>query len=897
MENPWILNVEEIVKVLKTDISTGLDVDEANRRLELYGYNELLQKKKRPTIFLFFDQFKNFIIWVLIVAALIAGFLKEWVDTFAIIGIIILNSILGFVQEFKAEKALDALKKLFSHHSKVIRNGNTQTILSKLLVPGDIIELEAGDHIPADCRVAWHTANFTVQEASLTGESTPVMKTSIALDEPELIIGERANMVYMGTSVASGRAKCIVVETGMKTELGKITQMIEESSYEKTPLQKRLEGFGKLLVYICFLLVAIIFALEWLRGGKFIDVFLTSVSLAVAAIPEGLPAVVTIGLALGVQRMAKKNVLIRKLPSVETLGCATTICSDKTGTLTKNEMTVKKIYADGNIFSITGTGYSIEGNFFVENQKINPEEFPGLITSLDCAVLCNGASLVENNNQCEITGDPTEGALIVVAAKAGKYKKELEKVYQFIDEIPFDSERKRMTVIVKKDQDYVAFVKGAPDVLINLCTYIEENSEIRPMDEKTKERILGYVEFFGKQALRVLATAYRKIEKDLEITQHNIEKDLIFTGLFGMIDPPREEAKTAIEKCKKAGINVKMITGDHKESAMAIAKELSLLKNETAVITGTQIDNADDSLLKEIVKDTVVYARVSPHHKLRIVKALKMNKEIVGMTGDGVNDAPAVKEADIGIAMGITGTDVTKEVSDMVITDDNFASIVAAVEEGRGIYENIKKFVHFLLSCNAGEIMVMFFASLFKLPVPLLPVQILWINIVTDGLPALALGVDPSDPKNMEKPPRKPDEPIITKNNGKMIIFQGFIIALCSLIAFSYVLFIEKANLNKARTMAFFVLACSQLFHSFNLRSQHRSIFDLKFSSNMKLVYAVIFSFLLQTSVIYIPAVQTIFKTVSITGIDLILAIILSSLPLWVMEIVKIIIRRNTKTQ
>ncbi|HOK79774.1 MAG TPA: calcium-translocating P-type ATPase, SERCA-type [bacterium] len=893
VEKPWIYDTAEIAKQLDTDISRGLTEEEAKKRLAHFGYNKLAEKKKRHPIFLFFEQFRSFIIWILVIAAVIAGFLKEWVDTFAIIGIVILNSILGFIQEFKAEKSLEALKKLFTQYSRVLRNGQLQVVQSEFLVPGDIIELEAGDNIPADCRVMWHTTNFSVQEASLTGESTPVVKTSIPLNEPETIIAERANMVYMGTSVSSGRARCIVVDTGMRTELGKITEMIEDTSQEKTPLQTRLENFGKLLVYICLFLVGVIFLVEWVRGGKFIDVLLTAVSLAVAAIPEGLPAVVTIGLALGVQRMAKRNVLIRKLPSVETLGCATTICSDKTGTLTKNEMTVKKIYADGKIFTVTGAGYNPEGNFLINERPVMPEQFSGLDKSLLCAVVCNTAQLTKHNDVWEITGDPTEAALLTVAAKAGKWRQTIEKTFQIVDEIPFDSERKRMTVIVKHNHKLISFVKGAPDIILNKCSFIEENSTIKPLEEARKNLILDVTDSFARQSLRVIATGYKNIEPDSNISEQTAETDIVFTGLFAMIDPPREEAKFAIEKCKKAGIKVKMITGDHRSSAIAIAKQLSLIHNEDGVISGEQIDKFDDHRLKDIVNNVSVFARVSPHHKLRIVRALKKNHEIVAMTGDGVNDAPAVKEADIGIAMGITGTDVTKEVSDMVITDDNFASIVAAVEEGRGIYENIRKFVHYLLSCNAGEIMLMFFASFLKTPVPLLPIQILWINIVTDGLPALALGVDPVDPQNMEKPPRKPDEPIVNRKSGKTIILQGFFMAMCALGAFLYVIYIEKAGIEKARTMTFFVLSCSQLFHSFNLRSDIHSIFKLKFSTNMKLVYAVIFSFLLQISAIYLPAAKTIFRSVPIKGADLAFALIISSLPLWTMEIMKLMSRKK----
>jgi len=893
MEKPWLIDVSDIEKQLGTNISSGLSDENADERLLLYGRNQLKKKKKKHPIFLFFEQFKSFIIWVLIIAAIISGLLKEWIDTFAIIGIVILNSILGFIQEYKAEKALDELKKLFSHYTKVLRNGTIKTILSELLVPGDIIELDAGDNIPADCRVAWHTSNFTVQEASLTGESAPVPKTNIPLNEPDAIIADRANMVYMGTSVVSGRARCIVVGTGMQTELGKITEMIQEADYEETPLQKRLEDFGRVLVYICLLLVGLVFLVEYLRGGKFIDVFLTSVSLAVAAVPEGLPAVVTIGLALGVQRMAKRHVLIRKLPSVETLGCTTVICSDKTGTLTKNEMTVKKIYADNIIFDVTGTGYSPDGYFTIDDNRVNTENFPCLNKSLICATICNSSNLINKDGVWSIVGDPTEAALLVAARKAGIIKQEIEKEFQMIDEIPFDSERKRMTVVAKYKEETIAFIKGAPDVLLNLCSFIEENGKTKPMDDYTKKKITEITNSFAREALRVIATGYRKIEPGTNITEENIEKNIIFTGLLAMIDPPREEVKPAIQTCRKAGIKVKMITGDHKQSAVAIAKTLSLIENEESVITGEQLDKIDENRLYDVVENTCVYARVSPHHKLGIVRALKKHNEIVAMTGDGVNDAPAVKEADIGIAMGITGTDVTKEVADMVITDDNFTSIVAAVEEGRGIYENIRKFVQYLLSCNIAEIMVMFFSSLLNMPVPLFPIHILWINIVTDGLPALALGVDPADPQNMEKPPRKPDEPIINLQNAKIIILQGFFIALCTLTAFWYVLFVEKADILRARTMAFFVLACSQLFHSFNLRSSTKSIFQIGFTSNMKLVYANLVSLILEISVIFIPFLQPIFKTQTLKGIDLLMAIILSSLPLWGMELIKLFVRRR----
>ncbi len=757
-----------------------------------------------------------------------------------------------------------------------------------ILVPGDLIELEAGDHIPADSRLFWLTSNFSTQEASLTGESTPVLKTVLALEEKDIPLADRANMVYMGTSVASGKAKAIVVDTGMRTELGNIAGMIQEIEHEITPLQKKLEEFGKWIVYLCFVLVGLVFLLEWLRGGKLIDVFLTSVSLAVAAIPEGLPAVVTIALALGVQRMVKRHALIRKLPSVETLGCATVICSDKTGTLTKNEMTVQAIFAGSQIFKVTGVGYEPQGEFLLYENPIVPKQYPELQKVLRCSVLCNGAQLVKGILSCKIFGDPTEAALLTAAAKVGIWKKSLEEEFVFVDEIPFDSQRKKMTIVRKNNNQFIAFVKGAPDILLNDCINIEDGGAVRIMTTEDKERILKANSDFTNSAMRVLALGYRVL--DTVSSQYEaklIEKDLTFVGLMAMIDPPREEVKKAIVECEEAGIRPVMITGDHKNTAIAIAKQLGFFRDDSLALTGDELDKlSEEDFYKEIEK-TAVYARVSPEHKLRIVRTLRKHGEIVAMTGDGVNDAPAIKEADIGVAMGITGTDVTKEVSDMVITDDNFASIVAAIEEGRGIYDNIKKFVHYLLSCNAGEILVMFASSLIGLPIPLLPIHILWVNLVTDGLPALALGVDPANPDIMHLPPRKPHEKVVTKSRALLMLTQGAFIAFCTLLAFSFVLFIEKESMGRARTAAFVVLSCSQLFHSFNCRSMTESIFRLGIFSNKRLIWATFVSFLMQMAVVYLPFAQKIFKTETLGVFDWFLVLIISSFPLLAMEIYK----------
>jgi P-type Ca2+ transporter type 2C len=890
----WQCDAGELESLLGTSASSGLSDTDAAERFARFGPNQLREKKGRSPLGQFLDQFKDFIIWVLIGAALVSGFLKEWVDALAIIAIVILNAVLGFIQEYRAEKSLAALKRLSSPSSKVVRDGDYRVVPSSAIVPGDLVELEAGDNVPADSRIVWHTSNFSVQEASLTGESTPVLKTASCLAERDVPLADRGNMVYMGTSVASGKARAIVTGTGMSTELGKIAEMIQEIGHEVTPLQKKLEEFGRWIVYLCFGLVALVFLLEWIRGGKIIDIFLTAVSLAVAAIPEGLPAVVTIALALGVQRMVKRHALIRKLPSVETLGCATVICSDKTGTLTRNEMTVQAVYADGRLFRVTGIGYVPQGHFLGPDGPIDPAAYPGLMKALECGVLCNSARLVpKDDGTYGIVGDPTEASLLTTAAKAGLLKEIEEKGFPLVDELPFDSERKKMSIIRQDGSRFAVYVKGAPDMLLGDCAMLEEGGSARPMTEADRARILQANDGLADQAMRVLAFAARTLDALPEALEAGtVEKDLVFLGLMAMIDPPREEVKAAVAECKGAGIRTVMITGDHRNTAVAIGRELGFLAEDSISLTGEDLDRWTDEELGRDIRRIPVYARVSPEHKLRIVRAWRSRGDVVAMTGDGVNDAPAVKEADIGVAMGITGTDVTKEVSDMVVTDDNFASIVAAVEEGRGIYDNIKKFVHYLLSCNTGEILTMFIASLVGLPVPLLPIQILWVNLVTDGLPALALGVDPVDPGIMNKPPRDPAEPVVTKQRAFLMLGQGAFITICSLLAFCVILFIEKEGLVRARTGAFIVLSCSQLFHAFNCRSMTRSLFKLGVFSNMKLIYAAAASFFLQVVVINVPVLRTIFKVEQLSLADWGLVLAVSSFPLWAMEAVKALNRK-----
>ena len=637
----------------------------------------------------------------------------------------------------------------------------------------------------------------------------------------------------------------------------------------------------------------ILFLLEFLRGGKIIDVFLTAVSLAVAAIPEGLPAVVTIALALGVKRMVGRHALIRKLPSVETLGCATVICSDKTGTLTKNEMTVQAVFAGDNLFKVTGIGYEPKGEFLLNGGTISIKDYPDLNKAMLCGVLCNGASLVKNNGGYKIYGDPTEASILTCAGKAGLWKEELEKEFAFVQEIPFDSERKKMTILRKSENGLIAFVKGAPDLFLNDCIEIEFKGSVRLLNAQDRRGILSVNDELTSGGMRVLAVGYRLLEGIPEKYEADlIEKNLTFVGLIAMTDPPREEVKNVMGECAAAGIKTIMITGDHKNTAVAIAKQIGFFREDSISLTGEELDRLTEDEFENEVKRVSVYARVSPEHKLRIVRALRGQGEIVAMTGDGVNDAPALKEADIGVAMGITGTDVTKEVSDMVITDDNFVSIVAAIEEGRGIYDNIKKFIHYLLSCNAGEILVMFVASLMGMPVPLLPVQILWVNLVTDGLPALALGVDTVGAGIMKQPPRSSSERVITIRRAMLMLGQGAFIALCSLLAFVFVLFVEKEGLVRARTAAFIVLSCSQLFHSFNCRNMTESLFKIGVFTNGKLVLAAVVSFFLQIVVVYVPFLQVIFKTEPLGAVDWLMVLGISSFPLWAMEVVKLINKR-----
>jgi Ca2+-transporting ATPase len=885
------LTAEAATKELRSNLDGGLTRAEAGRRLRDYGPNELPQAPPASPLKLLLQQFSSLIVWVLIGAALVSGLLQEWIDAAAIIAIVILNAILGFIQEFRAERSLEALKRMVVVTARVIRDGALVALPASELVPGDLIQVEAGDRIPADARLVYATA-FQTQEASLTGESTPVAKSADPLPEEEIPIGDRRNMLFMGTVAVSGKARALVVDTGVRTELGKIAAMIHkaaEAEREETPLQRRLEQLGHTLLWLSLGIVAVVFLLGELRGVPVVTMFLTAVSLAVAAIPEGLPAVVTITLALGVTRMVKRHALIRRLPAVETLGSTTVICSDKTGTLTKNEMTVTALYQGGEVFVVTGEGYAPVGEVLSFGQPVKFDARPGLKALLRASVLCNGAELRQEADVWTILGDPTEGALLVAAAKTGIRKEEIERDAPFLGEVPFDSERKKMTIVRGTASGPVAFVKGAPDVLLRDCrAWIAKDGSTEALTDEIRQAILAANQDFASQALRVLGVAMRPLDRAPEaLDAATLERDLIFVGLMAMKDPIRPEAKVAVEACRRAGIRTVMITGDHQDTAVAIARELGILEGDQRAISGAELDRLTDAALAEQVDQIAVYARVSAEHKLRVVRAWKSKGAVVAMTGDGVNDAPAVKAADIGVAMGITGTDVTKEASDMVVTDDNFASIAAAVEEGRAVFDNIRKSIHFLLSCNISEVLLMLLAAVLGLPLPLLPVQILWINLVTDGLPALALAVDPKDPALMQRPPRRPEARILDRDRILLMFGQGLLMALIAILTFAYCLYGMDQNLERARTLTFMVLIGSQLAHAFNCRSDRLSLFKLGILTNKPLLWAVGGSTLLQVGLVLNPWTREVFKLSSFDPEHWIMVFGIGSLMLVAMELWK----------
>ncbi|MBU5257134.1 calcium-transporting P-type ATPase, PMR1-type [Tissierella praeacuta] len=885
---------EEILSELNTNLNSGLTKNEVDLRLEKYGSNDLREEDKKSFFSKIVAQFSDFLILILIGAAIISFAVGESKDAIVIIAIVMVNAFLGIYQEGRAEKALDALKKMSSPNAKVIRDGTTEVAPASSLVPGDIVVLDAGDIIPADLRLV-ESSNLKIEEASLTGESVPVEKDSNVFFEEEVSLGDRKNMAYMSTAVTYGRGKGVVVGTGHDTEIGNIATMIQSFEDEVTPLQKQLNQLGKVLGITTIIICIAVFGIGLLQNREVLEMFMVAISLAVAAIPEGLPAIVTIVLAIGMNRMVKRNAIVKKLLAVETLGSTTVICSDKTGTLTQNEMTVVKVFTDGKIIDVTGGGYEPVGEFKIEGNTINVEDIGDFQTLLSISALANDANLEKTSDGYKVIGDPTEGALITLAGKGNINKQSINKEFPRIEEIPFDSDRKMMTTFHK---DYipnkvVSFTKGAPDIIINRCTRISMDGKILDFDDILKKEVLKVNNIFSKKALRVLAFAYKEYNNlPNNISTDSNEVDMTFIGLVGMIDPARPEAKDAIAKCKEAGIKTIMITGDYKETAFAIAKELGMAESIDQAMMGEELNKISDEELREVVKNIKVYARVSPEHKVRIVSALKANGEITAMTGDGVNDALALKRADIGVSMGITGTDVAKNTAELILTDDNFASIVSAVEEGRIIYSNIKKFVFFLLSCNIGEIFLVFTSILLNLPVPLLAIQLLWLNLVTDSFPALALGVEKGDPDIMDTPPRNPNEPILTKNMLLGILLQSLAVGVAALLAYRWGLTTYADSIDKARTIAFTSLITAELLRAYSSRSQKYTLFKIGFFTNSTLVYGTLFSFILLLGVLYIPFMQPIFHTFALGIKDWAAILEYAFIPLIIGEISKLFIKK-----
>jgi len=921
------LSREEVLDKLQSPLEKGLSTQEAAARKEKCGSNELQEGKKRTFLNMVFDQLNNFVIIMLIAAAIISAFLGEIVDASAIIAIVVLNTIMGVVQESRAEQALDALKKMAAPEAQVLRDGHRVSIPARDLVPGDIVFLEAGNFVPADLRLL-EAVNLKIDEAALTGESVPVEKNATVLLGSDATLGDRINTAFSGTVVSYGRGKGIVISTGMNTQIGLIATMLQSVEEEQTPLQIKLDQLGKLLGYACLVISAIVFVSGWLQGGDPLEMFMVAVSLAIAAVPEGLPAVVTISLALGMHEMVKRHALIRRLASVETLGSATVICSDKTGTLTQNVMTVTEVWTDGKTVNITGTGYVPEGNFILDGKKIDLNEVPAVATTLWVGSVNNDSELegIEDENgkmNYRIVGDPTEGSILVAAAKAGVHAADLQKAYPREGEIPFDSTRKRMVTVhgikeslktanlpfngKEKQDSYVIAVKGAPDVVLKLCNrYQKADNTTAALDDAARNRILQANDGMTQKALRVLGMAYRVVSaKPEEVDSDHLEKDLVFAGLVGMIDPAREEVKPALLKAIGAGIRTIMITGDYPNTAKAIAESIGLLRPGHRVVTGADIESLSNEQLQKEVKTIDVFARVSPEHKMRIVNALRANDETVAMTGDGVNDAPAIKTADIGVAMGITGTDVAKQTADMVLTDDNYASIVSAVEQGRIIYSNIRKFVYYLISCNIAEIFIIFlptvlgkvlfpFASeTMAVSSPLKPIQLLWLNLVTDGAPALALGTEKGDPDIMDQTPRPKKEPIVNRFMLFGIGIQTIFIAGATLLAYS--LGLRMGDQQTAETMAFVTLSLSELLRAYTARSERYPLLKMGVFKNKWMNYAVFASIALVMAVVYLPFLNAIFDTVPLTMVEWEEILPLLLLPSVAAEVVKYVVSGKKK--
>lgn len=874
----------DVLAKLRTETG-GLSRQEAAQRLAANGRNELKEGKQISPLQILLGQFKSLIVWILIAAGVISGVLGEMVDAIAILAIVVLNAAIGFYQEFNAEKSIAALKKMTAPQAKVRRGGQITSIPASEIVIGDILALEAGDLVAADARIL-EASSFKCIESALTGESEAVTKQSSTLDRGDVPLGDRQNSIFMGTSVAAGTALAVVVATAMNTELGRIAGLIDEAGADEgTPLQKKLDSFGRILLWAALGIVALLFGLGLLRGTPFYELTMTSVSLAVAAVPEGLPAVVTVSLALGVLRMSRRRALVRKLPAVETLGSTTVICTDKTGTLTVGEMTVRALYVAELHYDVTGEGYGPDGEVRFDGKKVEAIHTAPLLELATVILGCNNAHLVQEEGTWKVIGDPTEGALLAVGLKAGGHHESIEKDLPKHHELPFDSDRKRSSVIRKKaDGKLRAFVNGAPDVLLERCSKVFTGSEVRPMTDEDLTAIVAQNTEMAQGALRVLGSAYRDLDfaAPAELTVDTVEQDLVFVGLSGMYDPPRQEAKDAIAKCRNAGIRVVMITGDHPHTAMAIAQQIGIASDGDVVIAGVELNKLSEDELKERALKAAVYARVTAEHKLRIIRAWKANGAVVAMTGDGVNDAPAIKGADIGIAMGKSGTEVTKQAADMIVTDDNFASIVAAVEEGRGIYNNIRKTLQYLLAGNCGELLLMTVCVIVGLPAPLLPIHLLWINLVTDGLPALCLATDPIDSDVMKQRPRDQHESLANGGFLRTMFFTGFLTAGVSFAVYFYALKTETPEM--ARTHAFATLVFAELLRSFGARSETRLLWQMNLFSNRNLFAVVAISFGIQVWSHHNAWLATLLKTSLIPLSHCLMLLAVSSVPLLVLE-------------
>ena len=863
---------ETVLKELNSNISTGLSDEEAKKRLSEYGPNRLSTKKKKTLLQLFISQLADVMIYILFGAAIISAMVGEISDSIIILIVIFINAIIGVVQESKAEKALEALKELSTPKAIVKRGGELKEIPSEEVVLGDIVVIDAGRFIPADLRLI-ESANLKIDEAAFTGESVPADKDAmITIEKDNVTIGDQHNMAFMSTLATYGRGIGVVVGTSMDTQIGKIAKMIDEAEEDTTPLQKRLAQLGKTLGFAAIFICGLIFVIALFQGRDMLEMFLTAISLAVAAIPEGLPAIVAIVLAMGVQRMIKENAIIRKLPAVETLGSVNIICSDKTGTLTQNKMTVTKFYADNSLLNI-------------DNIELEKPSNKLLIHGM---ILCNDATYTEKSK----TGDPTEIALLEAGVKYNLFKESLNEQFQRVDEIPFDSDRKLMTTVNKHEGGLKVFTKGAIDSILKISNKALLGEEIVDLNDEVRKSILHAADEMSDEALRVLACAYKEIDSS-NVSIDSLETNLIYVGMMGMIDPPRLEVRDSIKLCKSAGITPIMITGDYRNTAFAIAKELGIAENIDETISGDEINKFTEETFNENIKDYKVFARVSPEHKVKIVKAFKSHGNIVSMTGDGVNDAPSLKTADIGVAMGITGTDVAKGAADMILTDDNFTTIVSAVEEGRNIYNNIRKSIIFLLSCNFGEIVTLFVAILLNWDTPLLPIHILWVNLITDSFPALSLGVDPGDKGVMNDPPRNPKESLFSGRFGVLLAINGAIMGALTLVAFRVGEYLYPDSLMHAQTMAFVVLAVSQLFYALSVRNPKKTLFEIGPLTNKYLLGAICLGILLQLVIISIPPIAEIFKVFTLTSRDWGFVILLSLIPFILNELIKILFRKR----